>query len=116
MNKKAVNRAILYKNNHLKSKNRQMPVYSYIYRLKLVLLFSLVSIFFWTPQHLNSREVFYFDYAADCQPVQMLGAIIEKRRVNITWMETGALEYTVEYRKKGSSQWYTAGDVKPGQA
>jgi hypothetical protein len=61
-------------------------------------------------------EVFYFDYAADCQPVQMLGAIIEKRRVNITWMETGALEYTVEYRKKGSSRWYTAGDVKPGQA
>jgi hypothetical protein len=46
----------------------------------------------------------------------MLGAIIEKRRVNITWTDVGALEYTVEYRKKGSSRWYTAGDVKPGQA
>jgi hypothetical protein len=49
-------------------------------------------------------EVFYFDYAADCQLVQLLGAIIEKRRVNITLTETGALEYTVEYRKRGSSR------------
>jgi hypothetical protein len=35
-------------------------------------------------------EVFYFNYAADCQPVQILGTIIEKRRVNISWAEAGA--------------------------
>jgi hypothetical protein len=62
-------------------------------------------------------EIFYFDYAADCQPVQMLGAIIEKRRVGITCTQVGALDYTLEYRKKGTTPWYTASNVQPtGQA
>jgi hypothetical protein len=56
-------------------------------------------------------EVFYFDYAADCPAVKMPGAIIGKSRVNITWTDAGAPEYTVEYRKKGSGTFSGEGYV-----
>ncbi|GHT29135.1 hypothetical protein FACS189432_08010 [Bacteroidia bacterium] len=51
-------------------------------------------------------EIFWFDYAADCAPVQQTVAAVEKKSVLITWIPTKAIEYTVEYRKKGSSRWY----------
>lgn len=51
--------------------------------------------------------IFWFDYKADCKPVQMLGAVYENRRMVVTWVANEAIDYTVEYRKKGSYQWYT---------
>jgi hypothetical protein len=58
-------------------------------------------------------QVFWFDYAADCRQVQTLGAIYETNHVNITWQDVNAMEYSVEYRKKGSDKWYTGNIVQP---
>lgn len=52
--------------------------------------------------------VSWFDYAADCKTVQTCGAIYENGKVTISWLDVGAMEYTVEYRKKGSNKWHTA--------
>lgn len=49
----------------------------------------------------------WFDYTADCKTVQNCGAIYENGHVDISWQDLGAMEYTVEYRKKGTSRWYT---------
>lgn len=54
--------------------------------------------------------VSWFDYTADCNTVQSCGAIYESGHVDISWQDVGAMEYTVEYRKKGTSRWY-AGPV-----
>ncbi|MDR1883537.1 MAG: fibronectin type III domain-containing protein, partial [Prevotella sp.] len=57
--------------------------------------------------------VSWFDYTADCKTVQSCGAVYENGHVNITWQETGATEYTVEYRRKGTSKWYTGAVAQP---
>lgn len=51
--------------------------------------------------------VYWFDYTKDCKPVYSTGAIYDRDHIKITWIETKASDYTVEYRKKGSSKWYT---------
>ena len=53
-------------------------------------------------------EVFYFDYAADCETVTQSVVMIEKTTAKITWVMTKASEYTVRYRKKGAVQWREA--------
>lgn len=55
----------------------------------------------------------WFDYTADCKTVQNCGAIYENGHVDISWQDLGAMEYTVEYRKKGTSRWYTGVINKP---
>ncbi|GHV15275.1 hypothetical protein FACS1894169_06150 [Bacteroidia bacterium] len=57
--------------------------------------------------------VSWFDYTADCKTVQSSGAIYENGHVDISWQDVGAMEYTVEYRKKGTSRWYTGTINKP---
>ncbi|MFC4673099.1 hypothetical protein [Dysgonomonas termitidis] len=57
--------------------------------------------------------VSWFDYTADCKTVQSCGAIYENGHVDISWQDAGAMEYTVEYRKKGTSRWYTGTINKP---
>ncbi|HMM02489.1 MULTISPECIES: hypothetical protein [unclassified Dysgonomonas] len=57
--------------------------------------------------------VSWFDYTADCKTVQSCGAIYENGHVDISWQDVGAMEYTVEYRKKGTSRWYTGTINKP---
>lgn len=52
-------------------------------------------------------QVYWFDYTKDCKPVYSTGAIYNRDHIKITWIETEASDYTVEYRKKGSSKWYT---------
>ena len=61
-------------------------------------------------------EVFYFDYTADCKTPTFLGAIVERGRVNITWDDVMATEYTLEYRKKGSLRWTTVPNINVSQA
>jgi hypothetical protein len=58
--------------------------------------------------------VYWFDYVSDCKTVQVCGAVYENGHVNITWEDTGAMEYTVEYRKKGSERWYASRNTGPG--
>jgi hypothetical protein len=58
--------------------------------------------------------VYYFDYVSECRTVQVCGAVYENGHVNITWEDTGAMEYAVEYRKKGSDKWYAGGNTGPG--
>ncbi|GHT76797.1 hypothetical protein FACS189463_2540 [Bacteroidia bacterium] len=58
-------------------------------------------------------QVFWFDYTADCNTVTTLGALYENNKVNITWQDVNAMNYTVEYRKKGSSKWYTGEITQP---
>ncbi|MFT4072524.1 MAG: hypothetical protein QM654_11485 [Dysgonamonadaceae bacterium] len=58
-------------------------------------------------------QVSWFDYTADCKTVQNSGAIYESGYVDISWQDVGAMEYTVEYRKKGTSRWYTGTIDKP---
>ncbi len=58
--------------------------------------------------------IYWFDYAADCKTVQTFGAVYENRRINVTWMDVGAMDYVVEYRKKGSAKWYTGNNLTPG--
>lgn len=55
----------------------------------------------------------WFDYTADCKTVQSCGAIYENGHVDISWQDVGAMEYTVEYRKKGTGRWYTGTINKP---
>lgn len=57
--------------------------------------------------------VSWFDYTADCKIVQSCGAIYENGHVDISWQDVGAMEYAVEYRKKGTSRWYTGVINKP---
>lgn len=57
--------------------------------------------------------VSWFDYTADCKTVQYCGAIYENGHVDISWQDVGAMEYTVEYRKKGTNRWYTGTINKP---
>jgi hypothetical protein len=57
--------------------------------------------------------IYWFDYVSDCRTVQVSGAVYENGRVKITWDDTGALEYTVEYRKKGAQKWYTGTNISP---
>lgn len=52
-------------------------------------------------------QVYWFDYTKDCKPVYSTGAIYDRDHIKITWIETEASDYTVEYRKKGASKWYT---------
>ncbi len=52
-------------------------------------------------------EVFWFDYTADCKPVQQTVAIAENNRIRLNWLETSASECTLEYRKTGALDWET---------
>lgn len=57
--------------------------------------------------------VSWFDYTADCKTVQSCGAIYENGHIDISWQDVGTMEYTVEYRKKGTSRWYTGAVNRP---
>ena len=58
--------------------------------------------------------IYYFDYTADCPTVKVAGALYESGHVNITWEDVGAMDYVVEYRKKGSDNWYKGSISTPG--
>ncbi|MDR2474472.1 MAG: hypothetical protein LBD45_01310 [Bacteroidales bacterium] len=52
-------------------------------------------------------QVFWFDYAVDCQPVSSTSAVYDNRQVNISWIGVPNVEaYSVQYRKKGQTKWY----------
>jgi hypothetical protein len=57
----------------------------------------------------GNSPVFWFDYVVDCKIVQSMGDIYEDGHINIMWEDVGAMEYSVEYRKKGSTAWINAG-------
>ncbi len=50
-------------------------------------------------------QVFWFDYTADCKPVTEISASYDAGRVYLTWTETPASDYRLEYRRTGESEW-----------
>jgi hypothetical protein len=50
-------------------------------------------------------EIYYFDYTADCRAVSTFGAVYEDGQMKITWVNTDATEYILEYKKQNASKW-----------
>jgi|GEM_PF-1136631 len=51
--------------------------------------------------------VSWFDYTVDCKQVQFDKVEVKDRVAIISWQQSGAIDYDVQYRKKGSNKWYT---------
>lgn len=49
----------------------------------------------------------WFDYTVDCKTVTQSDVVVKGRVATIIWTETDAVDYDVQYRKKGSTKWYT---------
>ena len=48
----------------------------------------------------------WFDYTVDCKLVQYDKVEVKDRVATISWQKTDAIDYDVQYRKKGSNKWY----------
>lgn len=53
-------------------------------------------------------EIFWFDYKGNCPVVTSSGVVTKRTDALVSWQATEAIEYSLEYRKQGSSRWYTA--------
>lgn len=51
--------------------------------------------------------VSWFDYTVDCKPVRFDRVEVKDRVAIISWQQSDAVGYDVQYRKKGSNKWYT---------
>jgi hypothetical protein len=52
-------------------------------------------------------EIFWFDYKGNCPVVTSSGVVTKETEATVSWQPTQATGYTLEYRKKGGSRWYT---------
>jgi hypothetical protein len=51
---------------------------------------------------------------ADCKTVQSCAAVYDRGCLKIAWYDVNAMDYRVEYRRKGASSWYTGRNARPG--